>query len=194
VANLELLNNEIRYELARFRDNKFKEIDALAIGKFDSTVYNKASHFLMTLNQYYTNRMNKAAFEKERIIDSLTATEEGKLKFDKARERYVNQAVTDAVKNVGSAERIVEYDGKLIQKIYPIYIDEHRPLHRFDFSASLFQPTKHFAGDFFDTFHFNICVIWSMTIILFITLYFDLLKKAIKALEGNRKYRRRDRQ
>jgi hypothetical protein len=106
---------------------------------------------------------------------------------------YVNQAVTDAVKNITTTERIVEYKGNLIQKIYPVYMDEHRPSQLFDFSANLYQPTKHFMGVKFDTFYFNISVIWSMTLVLFITLYFDSLKNIIKIMEGNRKYRRRDR-
>jgi hypothetical protein len=138
--------------------------------------------------------LNRASAAKEKQIDSLTKTEEGKLEFELQRNRYVNQAVTDAVKNLGTADRIIEWDGKLMQKIYPIYMDEHRPIHYFDFSANLYQPTKHFAGATFDTFYFNVAVIWMMTITLFITLYFDVLKRLIKLMEGNRKYRRRDRQ
>ena len=87
----------------------------------------------------------------------------------------------------------MEYDGNLVQRIYPIYMNEHRPDHFLDFSANLYQPSKHFAGFYVDTLYFNIAVIWGMTITLFIALYFDLLKKLIKLLEGNRRYRRRDR-
>ena len=109
------------------------------------------------------------------------------------KNRYVNEAVSNMVKNISSTERIIEYEGKLIQKIFPIYMDEHRPLHLFDFSATLYQPDKHFLGRFFDTLYFNIAVIWSMTFVLFVALYFDLLKKVVHLLEGNRKYRRKDR-
>ena len=109
------------------------------------------------------------------------------------RNRYVNEAVSNAVKNISSSDRIVEYEGKLIQKIFPIYMDEHRPSHLFDFSANLYQPTKHFAGYYIDTLYFNITVIWAMTLLLFITLYFDVLQRFIQLLEGNRKYRRKER-
>jgi hypothetical protein len=166
----------------------------LAIGKFDSTVYNSTSRFLNTLKQFYSNRLNRAALEKEVLISELTVTPEQKLSFESKKERFVNQAVTDAVKNMTASERIVSYEGKIIQKIYPIYMDEHRPAHKFDFSANLYQPTKHFLNIHFDTLYFNIAVIWSMTLFLFVTLYFDALKRFIKILEGNRKYRRRDRQ
>jgi hypothetical protein len=99
--------------------------------------------------------------------------------------------VSIAVKNTTSLDHIVEYDGRLIQKIYPIYFDDHKPAHGMDFSANLFQPTKHLFGVTFDTVYFNISVIWLMTVALFITLYFDLLKKFMKIFEY-KKYRKRE--
>jgi hypothetical protein len=44
-------------------------------------------------------------------------------------------------------------------------------------------------GYYFDTLYFNIAVIWSMTVFLFVTLYLDGLKRLIKRLEGSRRYR-----
>jgi hypothetical protein len=193
VNALDILRNEIGYELQMIGPDKFKEVDKLAIGKFDSTVYVKTSAFLKTLKQYYTQRLNRASAAKDTLEESLTKSPEQAAVFKTFHDTFVNDAVSDAVKNMTSADRIVEYDGKLIQKIYPIYMDEHRPSHLFDFSANLYQPTKHFAGVHFDTLYFNIAVIWSMTLFLFVTLYFDALKSLIKLLEGNRKYKKRDR-
>ena len=194
VKSLDILRNEISHELQSVGKERLPEVDRLAIGKFDSTVYYKTSSFLQVLQEYYTLKMTKASVAKERMIDSLSSTPQLGAEFERARQQYVNAAVSDGVKNVNTVERIVEYDNQLVQKIYPIYMDEHRPRHYFDFSANLYQPTKHFAGVNFDTFYFNICVIWSMTVFLFVTLYFDVLKRLIKLLEGNRKYKRRDRQ
>ena len=104
---------------------------------------------------------------------------------------YVNDAVTDGVLNVSALERIVEYDGRLIQKIYPVYQDEHKPKHFFDFSANLYQPTKHFAGSSWNTLYFNIVVIWSMTAGFFVTLYFDVLKHLVTWLESTRKSKKK---
>jgi hypothetical protein len=193
VKTFELLRNEIGFELEKVGTDKVRDLNRLAPGKFDSTVFVSASAFLKMLRQHYASRLNNATRKKEKIVDSLTSSDESAAAFKLMHDRYVNEAVTDAVKNVTSADRIVEYDGSLVQKIYPIYMDEHRPLHAFDFSANLYQPTKHFLGFHFNTLYFNIAVIWSMTLLLFITLYFDVLKKLIAMLEGNRRYRRRDR-
>jgi ABC transport system ATP-binding/permease protein len=189
----ELLRNEITYELEIVGHDKLPEVDNIQIRKFDSVTYVKTSAFLRSLRQFYTKRLDHAVKEKDSLVSQLTANPEQTAVYQAFHDQYVNEAVTDAVKNMTSTNRIVEYDGKLIQKIYPIYMDVSRPSHLFDFSANLYQPKKHFAGLYFDTFYFNIAVIWSMTIFLFVTLYFDVLKKIIRLLEGNRKYRKRER-
>ena len=137
--------------------------------------------------------MQKALNEREVLVDSLTNTANERVAFDDLRTTYVNKAVTDAVKNISSVDRIVEYDGRFIQKIYPIYITHHKPRYYFDFSANLYQPTKHFAGSSIDTLVFDLLVIWSMTVFLAVALYFDLLRKLVKTLENRRKYRRKER-
>jgi hypothetical protein len=188
---LDLLHDEIGNELAFIGEDRFPEADRLAIGKLDSMVCLKTSRFLTVLKKLYANRLNRASAQKDSIIGVLTATPEKTLLFKSMKEKYVNKAVTDAVKNTAAPDRIIEYDGKLIQKIYPIYQDEHRPVHALDFSANLFQPTKYFAGLHIDTLYFNLAVIWSMTLILYVTLYVDLLKRFIQKLERHRKYRRK---
>ncbi|MEJ7645787.1 MAG: ATP-binding cassette domain-containing protein [Chryseolinea sp.] len=192
VNSLTILQNGIQNEMQYFSKEVFPKVDHLALGKLDSSVLKDAGLFLRTLKQYYTKRMDKAIMEREKLIASLTDTPAKAAQFEKLKNAYVNKAVTDAVENISSPERIVEYDGFLEQKIYPIYSDDHRPLNYLDFSANFYQPTKHFSGILYNTMPFNITIIWGMTIILFISLYFDLLKRLIKKLEGSRKYRLRD--
>jgi ABC transport system ATP-binding/permease protein len=192
VSALDLLRNEIKYELTFVGEQRFPEVGNLAIGKFDSTVYQQTSRFLSVLKQYYGHRMVRADEMKQKMIDSLTRDPESNQHFERMRTRFVNKAVSDAVKNVATPDRIVEYDGKFVQKIYPIYQDYHRPNGWFDFSANLYQPTKHFMGRSFDTFYFNLAVIWFMAAILFVTLYFDVLRRFVTMLEMRRKYRKRD--
>jgi hypothetical protein len=128
---------------------------------------------------------------KEKMIAAFTSTPSRKKYFDELREKYENKAVATAVKNINTPNRIVEYNGRLYQRMYPIYLDTHKPSNYFDFSANLFQPTKHFAGNVYNTYYFNLAVMWCMTLFLYITLYFDLLRKFIQLFE-QRKQRRRD--
>jgi hypothetical protein len=87
------------------------------------------------------------------------------------------------VKNTDESHRIIEKDGKFVQKIYPIYKDPD-PDHIVDFDAQFYMPRKHFLNQNIDTFYFNLSVIWSMTVVLTLALYFELLLKVIDGL-GN---------
>jgi hypothetical protein len=87
------------------------------------------------------------------------------------------------VKNQDEPSRIIESNGQLIQKIYPIYKDPD-PDHFIDFNAQFYLPTKHFMNATIETFFFNLCVIWSMSLLLYMTLYYNLLRKLIQGLEN----------
>ncbi len=191
VEALDLIRREIKNELILVGADKLAVVDKIAISKFDSSVYLSTSKFLATLKQLYLNKLNRANAEKEKRIAQFSLAG-NKVGYDTMKLVYVNEAVSDMVKNNSAKDRIMEIEGVLIQKIYPIYLDTHKPRHTFDFKASLFQPTKHFLGRTFDTLYFNITVIWIMTLVLFVTLYFNLLSKILKLLAGNRKYRRKE--
>src|SRR5690606_34497874 len=185
-----LLRAELHSELSQVGEDKLPEVDRLAIGSFDSTVYRATSRFLTTLKQYYLNKMVQARDTKDQQVAVMTDTPEKQARFSNMRLRYVNATVSDAVRNTTTRDYNVEYNGRLVQLIYPIYQDEHNPRNRFDFSANLYQPTKHFLGYNLDTLHFNLCAIWFMTFCFFVTAYFDVFPRIMHALEHTRKYRR----
>jgi ABC-type multidrug transport system ATPase subunit len=189
VSSLALLQSEIRNELKYHPEEQFPEVERLAIGKIDSTVLDKTEQFIQRLRGHYRNQLNNANRQKEQLITSLTGTPADLLRYERARMTLTNKAVAENVEGKNSTSRIVEYKGALIRKFSPIYMLEHKPSHFFDFSANMYQPTKHFAGKEFYTLYFNIAVIWCMTGIFFITLYVDALRRFIKRLERSRKYR-----
>lgn len=176
VAALDLLHTELE-------EYKLPEVDRLVIGGFDSTVYQACQRFLAALDQDYLVKMNQADDQKQRLVRAMTDTPEKLAQFNAMRLNYVNATVSNAVKNTNTTNFIVEYDGRLVQVIYPIYQDEHKPRNLFDFSANFYQPTKHFLGYTFDTLYFNVCAIWFMTFCLFVTAYFDVLPRIIRAFE-----------
>jgi ABC-type multidrug transport system ATPase subunit len=194
VTALNIVREEIKSELQLVGEDKLPVVSKIAVGSFDSTVYQQSMKFLATLKQYYLKKKDKASDKKEKLVNVLTSTPEKLKDFEKLKLRYENQTVDDAVKNISAIERIVEFDDQLVQKIYPIYADQHKPRFLLDFRANLYQPTKHFAGVIFDTFYFNILVIWFMTFVLFITLYLDILFKIINRIENRVKYRKRNRE
>ncbi len=190
-AALDLLRSEIKNELTYVGEDKLPDVDRLAPGKFDSAVYRNVQKFLVTLRQYYGIRNAKASDEKEKLMMEMTKTPEQKAAFEQMRLKYQNESVIRLVENSTDPVRIVEWKGELVQKIYPIFFEDHRPAHYFDFRENFYVPQKHFMGRKFDTLYFNIAVIWLMTIILYVTLYFEVLKKLVHALAMRRKYKQK---
>lgn len=192
--SLDLLRSEIGFELRKIGEDRFPALEKLQIGKFDSLTFHQTDTFLRTLKQFYTIRMGKATSEKEAIITSLTDSPEKMDLYNDERMQYENESVHKMVINASDLTRIVEWRGHLIQKIYPIYFEDHRPANYFDFTSNFYVPTKPFAGRVFDTYYFNIAVIWVLSLILYVALYYQWLRKLVNSFERYRKYRAKDRE
>jgi ABC-type multidrug transport system ATPase subunit/uncharacterized tellurite resistance protein B-like protein len=181
--DLELLYNEIHREAASVgaEENDIPFANALTPSKFDSTTFQQASDFLIKLKRVYMKRYNEADARKEAKIEAMTNTPEKELEFEHFKANYHNEVIAELVKNLSETHRSIEKDGKLIQKIYPVYKDPD-PDHVIDFNAQFYMPKKHFLNRNIDTFYFNLGVIWSMSLVLGIALYFDVLRRIIDGI------------
>ena len=129
--------------------------------------------------------------EKEKLIMGLTNSQEDKKAFTEMNKKYQNESVINLVENSNTSMRIAEWEGELVQKIYPIYFEDHRPAHGLDFRENFYVPSKYFWGKKYDTLYFNITIIWLMTALLYVTLYYEGLKKLVHSFEMRRKYKQK---
>jgi hypothetical protein len=99
-------------------------------------------------------------------------TNDGLVKF---KDDYENESLSQLVKNANdiSGERCLEKDGRLIQQTDPVFQD---PTESNLGRAHFFAPRKKLFGMYYNTFWFNICVIWLMSVVLIVTLYYDVFK------------------
>lgn len=180
--DLDLIRREIAKEAA-YTGQDLPALRSLEAGEFNSTIHDQLVAFLESLKKFYIHRYNNADQSKELLIHTLTDTPEKAALFNVRRERYHNDAIAELVRNLTETHRIVENDGRLIQKIYPIYKDPD-PDHAIDFDAQFYMPAKHFLNRDVDTFWFNTIVIWCMSLLLSLTLYFDVLRRIVDGI-GN---------
>lgn len=178
--DLQLLRNEIGKENQRNRQVAFALIDSLVPGHVTPRIMEEARSYLRLLNTYYIRLSNKANEEKDKLISSLQRTPEMKESFQWLKRRHANEALEEFVTNKNETDRILEYKNHLYQKINPIYLD---PESRF-IKAHFYAPRKMVFGRYIDTIWVNIGVIWFMTIILYLMLYFRLLKKLLDSIEN----------
>jgi len=106
-----------------------------------------------------------------------------KYQFQKFKNNFNNQSLEDFVTNSNSLTFITEDETSLIQKSDPIYLD---PVNHKYFGAHFYAPSKYFLDYKLDTFSANLIVIWLMTLLLTITLYFDVLRKILEIKSSKR--------
>jgi hypothetical protein len=177
--NFELLSNEIGIELKEFGTDNLPVFSRLNRRDFNEEVYKKTNEFLKILKRVYIRRYNEITEQKESLIQSLINSPDKNVLFGKLKRDHYNKRIEEMVKKKNEVVRIIEYKNRLVQKIYPIFQEPSNVSHLLDFRTIFYAPVKHFAGKRIDTLWFNIGMIWFMTIILFVALYFDLLRKGV---------------
>ena len=177
--NMGVLRNEIKKELKIIGENKFPDVVKLYPETFNADIFISTQKFLDALKTYYNSKYNQAVAEKDAILRKITGNPEMKKQFERLRETYSNESVSNIVRNITEQNRIVERDGRLIRKLSPVYMTPVDPVNILDFRTQFYVAEKYFAGKFFPTPVFNIVFIWLMSIILYATLYFDILRKIV---------------
>ena len=95
------------------------------------------------------------------------------------KDLYYNEKVAELVRNSGTKNRIIEYEGRLIRKIDFVYFNPESDHGLFNYRTHFFAPNKFFLGAQFNTFWFNLGVIWMMTFVGYLLLYFKVLERIV---------------
>ncbi|PLX25941.1 MAG: ABC transporter, partial [Salinivirgaceae bacterium] len=172
----EFLRNEINRENARNANNiLFPTPDRITTDKFNPMLADSLLTYLDDIKEFYEMLTTKARKKKDAMILKLDAADPRL--YIEQQNKYHNEAVSDIVKNI-YMKQVVEYDNKLVRQRDPIFRFPEVQ-HFFDFRSHFFAPQKHLFGTYTDTFYFNMMVVWFMTLVLYITLYYDALKKLL---------------
>ena len=177
---LALLQNEIGKEMVRVPRMKFDYLEYLTLDRFNEVVGQATSEYIIKLERFYSTVFSEASKRKEKTIGFWDQSRPGL--YLAKRQAYHNEAVQDIVKKIYEKNKIIAYKDRLIQQVDPIF-EEPWVDHAFDFRAQFYSPTKHFAGRDMDTFWFNMWMVWFMTIVGYVALYFDWLKKLLNIFQ-----------
>lgn len=182
---LSLIRNELQKEyndrlvFASYAEDvptwKMKNIAHLVPGKLNDSILNHTLEYVLALSDAYTEIYRQAFRESDEIKQGFEPEELHALKRN-----HHNRSLEEFVTNKNEFEKIVEYNGKLIQKTDPIYND---PRSKF-IKAHFYAPRKMVFGSFMPTIWVNVIVIWVMTFILYALLYFRALKKLLDFFEN----------
>lgn len=164
---------------------------ALSPETFTPQIGQELLKYLDGQSKKYINSYNLAVQKKEKLIYGYKNTFNYDL--NEMKDNHYNESLADLVRNLTVKDRVIEFKGRLLQIIDPIFNEPKNPKNLLDYRTHFFAPKKHFLGIYFDTYWFNVSIIWIMTIILYIALYFEWLKKLIGSAEAmTEKFRKKD--
>ena len=138
----------------------------------------QAKLYLDSLASVIRSRNKTVSDEKDAFVKSLTATI-GPEKYQALKEANYNESLANFVLNRLSTNKIYDTERRLIQKADPVFMKPGSKYGR----AHFYAPYKQIGKLRIDTLIMNVVAIWIMTAILFVTLYFNLLKRFIEFLE-----------
>ncbi len=190
LENLESKNDSIKKlvakNLAILRDNLKAEPYRPGFEKvnieedFSVPKYSKVRGMMLEayFEDYRTHYQKIYNLNVDTIEKKMAFYEKNGVKVNDEKNRFHNESLSDLVKNISVKERLLEYDGKLIQQINPIF-QEPRPATILDYRTAFFLPEKDLLGLSVSTFVFNTVVIWFMALFFYLALYLEWLRRIV---------------
>lgn len=183
--DMEVLRNELKNENNLHPSLAFHFCESLVPG-CDISILLQAQEYLKKLRTFYSGLSNKAFEEESELFQKYARQYNGNPGINALKQTHHNEAVERYVMNADEDKKIIEYNGRMIQMVDPVYKMPSAQNKIFS-RAHFFAPFKYLAGKRVDTAVFNIVVLWLMTGFLYISLYYDLLRKTINAFSFKRK-------
>ncbi len=183
-ADLLLLKNEIMKETLLVPEIPFDRPYIFDPGTLTAEDIRLISDYLDLLNTNYSAQFTIANARKELLINYFT--EKDAALFSSVKDDYYNETLAETVRKVFEKHKMVEYKNELIQQIDPIY-KYPIPSKGLHLRSHFFSPRKYFLGTYFNTYQFNMAVIWFLCLVFYITLYFNALKRTMQVF-ANFKY------
>ena len=178
--SLAVLRDELRKEPFREGIETLDWMSVLQEDKITPEVVSQLRSYLKTMSQHYVAVFNKSVENREKLVYHFENQPVLSYRLNDFKDRYHNESLSDLVRNVNTSDRIIEYEGKLLQTVDPVFNDPTTEAGFFDYRTHFFAPTKQFGGALIDTYYFNIAVIWTMTVLLYLSLYYELFGRIIR--------------
>jgi ABC-type multidrug transport system ATPase subunit len=147
--------------------------------KPDSSTFKQIENYLAFLEQKFNSKYKTAQYSKDSLIRTLGKTDIEKDKLVRLKTDYYNKGLATFVLNGDMTDQSVEKPKRIYRKYEPGYMPPTANNGRAHFCA----PFKMIGSLKIDTFWFNLIVVWVVSVILHIALYFNLLRKILSGFD-----------
>ena len=139
----------------------------------------KVDSFLGQVDFRYSLLYNEAVKERDVRYGNWVKKLGSHDNFIAFRQKYYNSQITSVVTNEKELQEFSMHEDELVPAKYAIYRNPLSDCGR----AHFYSPSKVILGVFIDTFWFNLSIIWMFGGVLFLILYYDLLRRVITYFE-----------
>ncbi|RLD57949.1 MAG: hypothetical protein DRI97_04230 [Bacteroidetes bacterium] len=127
-----------------------------------------------------TGRIFMSSNKEKDLINNALIDHLGSVKaYSDFRNKYDNKSLSDLVRNRSVLDKVAEKDGRMIRKYELAYMKPTSKIGR----AHLYAPNKQLGRFEIDTLWYNVAAIWLYTLVFYLTLRTDLLRKAMNISE-----------
>ncbi len=177
---LKVLQHEVKRQSREHPAIAFQGIEKLTPVAFDRPVEMRLKNFLERNRQHYIKRYNRAYEARDSLMRLLVKDEAARQHFLEQKQQHHNEAIARLSTNTAVENRIIEYNQELLQKIYPVYQTPAITGSFWDFRTHFYAPSKAFLGWQVPTLWFNVAIIWLMTVVLYLMLYFRVFRRVVE--------------
>ncbi|MBR9999329.1 MAG: ATP-binding cassette domain-containing protein [Cyclobacteriaceae bacterium] len=186
-ANLAILENEFRNEqyLSGLPDDQEVKFSR---DNFTPGVAEKIFEGISRIRKHYQQQTNEAIYRRDKMF-RMYENDPFSLNLGHIKNEHYNEKLADIVRNTGAKDRVIDYRGRIVQLIDPVFQDEIQARSPFDYRTPLFAPEKQLFGIVLPTITFNLLAIWLLSAILYFTLYFQVFRRGLNKMRyGTAKY------
>lgn len=174
---LAIIKNELKREALINKDVVYNDLSYLTPKNYTNITFENLNNYYIRLNRYYNFQFIRHDLKRNLKLSNILDTKEGQEMYQKVKNKFSNEYLEDVVRKEYVKNKYIIEDNYLNQQIDAIYINP--PKQTISYNIHFFSPYKYLFGKEISTFWFNCIVIWVISFVLFIFLYFEVLKKTL---------------
>ncbi len=174
-----LLANELPLLARQSGNQEFRQSGELQLRSFNVTVADSLRSYLSSTREIFTDISNNAG---DRLDEFVNANPVAVRELER---KYYNYKLEEIVTKYYEPDKILVYNNSVIQNTDPVYLDPGSNGNE-GFRTHFYSPCKYFMGRRYDTFFFNIMVVFTGSLILYFSLYYNMPGRLIKIISGFR--------
>lgn len=167
--NARLIRNELRKIKSFPGSPVFNSMDKINPETITAGLLDSASVYIHDLENFFSRVSSEAIHVRDNFFH-LNTTKLRALEKD-----YYNYKLEEIVTRYYETEKILRYRDRFIQNTDPVYLDPEIK-GPFSFRSHFFAPTKNILGLRINTYTFNLGLLFSGTLLLYMILYYDLIR------------------